>query len=104
MGVRTKLAAGDGFGRSSECQNREDVSHPKRQNSAIAECHANGVKFGRKPSLTTCAKRSASIRNAERAYAPRTAKGPIETPEPTPKMVEMAAKQTIVEEIVRNAY
>ena len=29
MGVRTKLAAGDGFGRSSECQNREDVSHPK---------------------------------------------------------------------------
>jgi hypothetical protein len=31
MGVRTKLAAGDGFGRSSECQNREDVSHPKRQ-------------------------------------------------------------------------
>jgi hypothetical protein len=38
------------------------------------------------------------------AYAPRTAKGPIETPEPTPKMVEMAAKQTIVEEIVLNAY
>jgi hypothetical protein len=30
-GCGTKLAAGDGFGRSSECQNREDVSHPKRQ-------------------------------------------------------------------------
>jgi hypothetical protein len=37
-------------------------------------------------------------------YAPRTAKRAIDTPRPTPKMVEMAAKKTIVEEIVRSPY
>jgi hypothetical protein len=56
------------------------------------------------PIDTQSAKGPASTRTAKRAYAPRTAKRAIDTPKPTPKMVEMAAKQTIVEEIVRSAY
>ena len=55
------------------------------------------------PASTQNAKGPASTQNAKRAYAPRTAKRAIDTPKPTPKMVEMADKQTIVEEIVRSA-
>jgi hypothetical protein len=48
--------------------------------------------------------RSSQYAKRQKGLGPRTAKRAIDNPKPTPKMVEMAAKQTIVEEIVRSAY
>jgi hypothetical protein len=48
------------------------------------------------PIKTQRVKGPASTRGAQKAFAPRSAQSSIDTPKTIPKMVEMAAKQTIV--------